>query len=92
MESALDKVAMGQASYLSVVQRCDQRLDMELNNWFDQHPREESVDCVCGGQLKLRQNRKKKSTFVGCTNYPNCKITFETLEQAKESSMMSETA
>jgi DNA topoisomerase-1 len=35
---------------------------------------EEFAPCKCGGKLRIIQ--KGKSKFLGCTNYPTCKITY----------------
>jgi DNA topoisomerase-1 len=35
---------------------------------------EEFAPCKCGGKLRVLQ--KGKSKFLGCTNYPKCKITY----------------
>lgn len=32
--------------------------------------------CKCGGNLIKRYSPKTKSNFVGCSNYPDCKITY----------------
>ncbi len=32
--------------------------------------------CVCGGDLRILYNKKSKTYFVGCSNYPKCTITY----------------
>ena len=32
--------------------------------------------CKCGGNLVKKYSPKNKSTFVGCSNYPDCKATY----------------
>jgi DNA topoisomerase-1 len=38
--------------------------------------------CICGGDLVIRHS-KKGSAFVGCTNWPTCKITYPLPHSAK---------
>lgn len=37
--------------------------------------REKLGKCKCGCQRVKRQNKKDNSTFLGCSNYPKCKVT-----------------
>ncbi|MBX7077399.1 MAG: DNA topoisomerase I [Methanobacteriaceae archaeon] len=32
--------------------------------------------CACGGNLVTKYSPRNKSHFVGCTNYPDCKVTY----------------
>lgn len=32
--------------------------------------------CTCGGDLRIIQSKKTKKRFIGCTNYPECEISF----------------
>ena len=32
--------------------------------------------CKCGGNLIKKYSRKNKSYFVGCSNYPDCNVTY----------------
>jgi DNA topoisomerase-1 len=32
--------------------------------------------CVCGGDLTIKYSSRNKSTFVGCSNFPDCKIAY----------------
>lgn len=34
--------------------------------------KKEAGACKCGGKFVLRQNRKNKEYFYGCSNYPKC--------------------
>ena len=33
-------------------------------------------DCTCGGKLVKRYSPRTKNTFVGCSNFPKCKVTY----------------
>jgi len=32
--------------------------------------------CKCGGELRIIKSRKTGKIFIGCSNYPNCKISY----------------
>lgn len=42
-------------------------------------------DCPrCGKQAELKKNRRRGTTFIGCTGYPECKWTAEHDELVEE--------
>ncbi|WP_297979535.1 DNA topoisomerase I [uncultured Methanobrevibacter sp.] len=34
------------------------------------------ADCTCGGKLVKRYSQRTKNTFIGCSNFPKCRITY----------------
>jgi len=59
---------------------------MKYNNWnfasdVLQHINDTDVKyitkCKCGGNLIIRKNTIRHTVFLGCSNYPNCKLTYD---------------
>ena len=40
-------------------------------------------NCKCGGKLKIIYSRKTHKRFVGCTNYPECNVSFPLPQKGK---------
>jgi ssDNA-binding Zn-finger/Zn-ribbon topoisomerase 1 len=53
------------------------RKDLVHDAKCEKPARKEAGACKCGGKFVLRQNRKNKEYFYGCSNYPKCTKTRE---------------
>lgn len=63
---------------LEEFRRNEEEIGKELLNSLKETEKELTVigKCKCGGDLRIIYNKKSKSYFVGCSNYPNCKVTY----------------
>lgn len=64
---------LGGSKRVNRIQTWEKNLQERLNNWLDHMPKESCPEC--GSPLVVKQNRKRKSSFLGCSNYPNCSYT-----------------
>lgn len=77
MEADLDRIANGQADYVTVVAAADARLSMELGAMEAAAPKH---PCPACGELLRRKMSKATATrpslpFWGCSAYPTCECT-----------------
>ncbi len=87
METDLDKISEGKAVWYSVLKEFYKEFEPSVKEAFDKMPKKEAVktgdDCpLCGSPLVIRKG--KYGTFVGCSNYPECKYIKQEERQIKE--------
>lgn len=74
MEEELDDVALGEKSYLDILNEFYQPFSKTLEKAKGQNGDGSEIECPdCGGKLIIRVSRKGR--FLGCSNYPTCKHT-----------------
>jgi len=63
---------------LDEFKRNEEAIGKELLNSLKETEKELTVigKCKCGGDLRIIYNKKSRSYFIGCSNYPKCKITY----------------
>lgn len=88
IESELDQILAGKSKKSKVLKEAESNVlgilkDIEKNSdeigkkLYESYRESRIIgDCDCGGKLVIKYSPKNKSTFVGCSNYPECKTTY----------------
>lgn len=87
-EKELDEILSGETKKDLVIEDAEENVvgildDIEKNkknigkSLYEAYQESRIVtECDCGGNLVIKYSPKNKSTFVGCSNYPECKVTY----------------
>lgn len=71
MEEDLDEVAIGEKTYLEILNEFYQPFALALEKAKGQNEDGSEIECPdCGGKLIIRVSRNGR--FLGCSNYPTC--------------------
>lgn len=71
MEEELDEVALGEKSYLEILNEFYEPFSKTLEKAKENNGDGSDIECPeCGGKLIIRVSRKGR--FLGCSNYPTC--------------------
>lgn len=97
LESEMSKIAKGELSkdtvindgksvisdILAIFMKNEKEIGTELGNGLKETEMSNVLGkCKCGGNLVIKRSRNNK-TFVGCSNWPNCSVTYPIPQYAK---------
>ncbi|MDR2874057.1 MAG: DNA topoisomerase I [Methanobrevibacter sp.] len=73
-ETVIDNAKKEVLSILKDIKKNEEEIGEGLYNAYQQS--RIVGKCICGGDLTIKYSPKNKSTFVGCSNFPDCKIAY----------------
>lgn len=94
LEDDLDKIASGQSSYKSVIEKLHSQLAKDIGSQQHVTASVAAVEvCPCPScQKPMRRIKGQKGAFWGCTGYPDCKTTLPDSGGKPETSKKSPTS
>jgi DNA topoisomerase-1 len=73
-DKVIDNAKEEVQSILDDIEKNEDKIADEIYNAYQQS--RIVGKCVCGGDLAIKYSPKNKSTFIGCSNFPDCKTAY----------------